>query len=201
MVVGMFAFLSGSLLWALQPINITYWAMAFPAMILSVVGADLVYMVVNLFVVESVGKADQSMVGGVLNTCIQIGSSLGLAFTAAISMSVETQQPGYDKLKGTDEEWKVIVPAYRAVFWFSVGATALGVVLACFAKVGRQGAEPKGHGLEGGCVSPSNSESSTQAGVSLSELSVHTSGENDVVNIRVNSGSKTDMEEKKAGEA
>src|SRR5690606_37832916 len=74
--------------------------------------------------------------------------------TAAISMSVETKQPNYKQWKGTDQERKLLVPAYRAVFWFSAGATILGFLLACCTRMGKQGAKPKGDGeLEMGTAS------------------------------------------------
>lgn len=126
LTVGMISFTGASLLWALQPMYFSYWKMAFPSLLLSVIGADLLYMVANLFVVHSAPESLQSTAGGVFNTVIQLSTSLALGANSALASGVT----------GDDHSKEGLLRGYRACYWFAVAATALGVVLAALMKIG-----------------------------------------------------------------
>ncbi|KAF3918744.1 hypothetical protein AA313_de0210233 [Arthrobotrys entomopaga] len=139
LIVGMIAFTGSSLLFALQPAHITYWAMSFPSLCLSVVGADLVYMVSNLFVTESVPNNLKSTAGAVFNTVISLANTIGLGAGAAVANSVANKGPN----PGESEE-DFLVRTFQSAYWFATGATILGTILCFFVKVGRQGHEKPG---------------------------------------------------------
>ncbi|KAK6525591.1 hypothetical protein TWF281_010647 [Arthrobotrys megalospora] len=136
LIVGMVSFTGSTLLFALQPANVSYWAMAFPSLCLSVIGADLVYMVSNLFVSESVPNNLKSTAGAVFNTVIALANTIGLGAGAAVANSVANR--GAHAGESAEE---FMVRTYQSAFWFATGAAAIGTILCLFVKVGRQGHE------------------------------------------------------------
>ncbi|KAK6537672.1 hypothetical protein TWF694_011846 [Orbilia ellipsospora] len=139
LIVGMIAFTGSSLLFALQPAHITYWAMSFPSLCLSVVGADLVYMVSNLFVTESVPNNLKSTAGAVFNTVITLANTIGLGAGAAVANSVANRGP-----RTGESEEDFLVRTFQSAFWLATGGTILGTFLCFFVKVGRQGHDKPG---------------------------------------------------------
>ncbi|KAK6346918.1 hypothetical protein TWF696_007018 [Orbilia brochopaga] len=136
LIVGMASFTGSALLFALQPAQITYWAMAFPSLCLSVVGADLVYMVSNLFVTESVPNNLKSTAGAVFNTVIALANTIGLGAGAAVANSVANKG-----LKIGESTEDFLVRSYQSAFWLATGVTAVGTIICFFIKIGRQGHE------------------------------------------------------------
>ncbi|KAK9462346.1 major facilitator superfamily domain-containing protein [Lipomyces oligophaga] len=126
MIVGNVAFVVSALLWALQPMHLIYWAMSFPAIVLSVVGADLSFNVANLHTLSSVPPESQSTAAGVFNTVMQLSAST-VAQTALEKSPHTGRQQTYD--------------SYKAAFWFGVGISACGAVASLFLKVGRTGSK------------------------------------------------------------
>ncbi|KAK9367177.1 major facilitator superfamily domain-containing protein [Lipomyces kononenkoae] len=133
MVIAMTAFLVSALLWALQPLSLTYWAMAFPAICLSVLGADLSFNVANMHILSAVPAELQSSASGILNTVKQIAVSVGLAASSTIVKTAADRSPN----EGTTK----LYDSYRAAFWFAVGISGLGLVCSLFLKVGTKGAK------------------------------------------------------------
>ncbi|KAF3942233.1 hypothetical protein ABW19_dt0201145 [Dactylella cylindrospora] len=138
LIIGMAAFTGSSLLFALQGVNTIYWAMSFPSLCLSVIGADLVYMVSNLYVTESVPNNLKSTAGAVFNTVIALANTIGLGAGAAVANSVSNKGPHPD-----ESHEQFLVRTYQSAYWFATGATALGTILCLFVKVGRQGHKKK----------------------------------------------------------
>ena len=127
--VGLTAFMVSSLLMALTPIHLTYWAMIFPSLVIVVVGADLSYPVINMYVMESVARDKQGLAGGLMNTVIQIAGVIGLGVSSSI----------YDAVVGDATEPEIIIKGYRAAYWLSVGVAGFGCILTLFVRVGTQG--------------------------------------------------------------
>ncbi|KAK4888454.1 hypothetical protein LTR28_002943, partial [Elasticomyces elasticus] len=74
-----------SLLFAIPiPPSTTYWAFGFPAMCLSVFGADTLYPSLMLLISHFLPREDQALGGALINAVGQIGRSLGLAIGTAI---------------------------------------------------------------------------------------------------------------------
>jgi len=113
--------------------------MAFPSFCLSVVGADLSYMVANLFVVHAVPDRLQSTAGGVFNTVSNLGGVLGLGASAAIVESILDKGPRL----GEDHD-HFQVRAWQGAYWFGTAATALGMGLTLFVHIGKQEGGKKG---------------------------------------------------------
>ncbi|KAF3124440.1 hypothetical protein TWF703_000429 [Orbilia oligospora] len=164
LIVGMVSFTGSTLLFALQPADVSYWAMAFPSLCLSVIGADLVYMVSNLFVSESVPNNLKSTAGAVFNTVIALANTIGLGAGAAVANSVANRGP-----RAGESAEDFTVRTYQSAFWFATAATAIATILCLFVKVGRQGHEKPGdiedstseNGVGGVVEAHQNNESGT----------------------------------------
>ncbi|KAJ6257080.1 hypothetical protein Dda_7965 [Drechslerella dactyloides] len=164
LIIGSASFTVSTLLFALQPANVTYWAMAFPSLCLSVVGADLVYMVTNVFVAESVPNKLKSTASAVFNTVIALASTIGLGAGTAVANSIANKGPGHGE---SSEDF--LLRTYQAAFWLATGATGVGTIVCFFTKIGRQGHDKKGDAEEGLASGPNTTGNQTTA-VSPGEL-------------------------------
>ncbi|KAI0130241.1 major facilitator superfamily domain-containing protein [Xylariales sp. AK1849] len=114
------------LLMALVDPALPYWAMAFPATLLSPIAADVVLVVANLAITNIFPSEYHGLAGGLTNTLAQLGISLGLNFTAILANTV-TFGSSYDD-KSSPEALEI---GYRASFWASFGIT-LSLLLIAF---------------------------------------------------------------------
>ncbi|KAI9797223.1 MAG: hypothetical protein M1835_001579 [Candelina submexicana] len=112
-----------SLLIALANTNWPYWYAAFPATLLSPIGADVLFTVSNLLITSVFPTRTHGLAGGVFNTLSQIGNSVGLAVTAIIASSVTKGE------FGNKETPEALMKGYRATFWacFAASVAMLGV--------------------------------------------------------------------------
>jgi predicted MFS family arabinose efflux permease len=118
------------------PPETTYWAWSFPAMVISVFGADTAWPCLILFTSHSLPQADQALGGALVNAMGQVGRAIGLAVATAIQTAVMARERGVS----VDEAGSVEVGdlasllGLRAAEWwnFAVGICALLVVLVSF---------------------------------------------------------------------
>ncbi|PPQ92095.1 hypothetical protein CVT25_008261 [Psilocybe cyanescens] len=100
----------------------TYWAYAFNATYLSVMGADFVFAAGTLYIAKVSLPHEQSVSGALFNTMIQLGTAVGITVSTVVFNSVNVK---------IDSNKNNISP-YRAAQWttfgFGVIATALGIV-------------------------------------------------------------------------
>lgn len=125
------------------PPGTTYWAFGFPAMCLSVLGADALFPALLLFMAQSLPKEDQALGGATINCVGQVGRAICLAICTAIQVAVqESKEPNSAAVTG---EGSIGNPAYlsglRGAMWFSFGTAIAGflVVAACFRGTGKVG--------------------------------------------------------------
>ncbi len=95
-----------------------YWAAAFPAISLNVVGPDVLYTVANLLISDRFPDDAQGLTGGVFNTVSQVGKSGGLALSAVIANTVSMKD-------SSTKDVERLASGYKAGFWFCL---ALNVV-------------------------------------------------------------------------
>lgn len=117
--------LAAAILQALNPQNLTYWAMTFPSLPLMIIGAEFSYLVCSLFVLESVKKAHLSVAAGLFTSLMSLGSAIGAAATSAIRQHVSGQQRN---IKG-----------FHAAFWLGVGMAGLAVLISLTVRVDKRG--------------------------------------------------------------
>ncbi|KAM7195531.1 Major facilitator superfamily domain containing protein [Rhypophila sp. PSN 637] len=126
-----------SLLFALPvPSNTTYWAIGFPAMVISVFGADTAWPCLILFTSHSLPQEDQALGGALVNAMGQVGRAIGLAVATAIQTGVMARERGVR----VEEAGPVLLwdhptlMGIRAANWWhcALGLAALSVVLIAF---------------------------------------------------------------------
>lgn len=117
------------------PPHTTYWAFGFPAMCLSVLGADALFPSLLLFIAQSLPKEDQALGGATINCVGQVGRAVGLAICTAVQVAVqESKESSSSAVTG---EGSVGNHAYlsglRGALWFNFGTAMAGfVVVALF---------------------------------------------------------------------
>jgi len=107
----------------------TYWAYGFPAMCLSVFGADTLYPSLMLFTSHSLPRENQALGGALINAVAQIARAIGLAIGTAIQVAVQAKrehllvtQAQTTKTEGN----KAYLEGLRAAEWFSFGMGVAG---------------------------------------------------------------------------
>lgn len=136
MLIATASFLGSALLWAFIPIDIIYWAIPFPAMILVVVGADIGYNVANMMTLTSVSKSMQSSAAGVFNTILQLSTAIGLAASSAVASGISST---FEKPLTKAQ----ILKSYHGAFYFAVGVAGCSVIACFFLRVGTYGNKPQ----------------------------------------------------------
>jgi len=114
--------------------SITYWALIFPSLIFSVLGQDLEFMVTNMYVMSSLPSEQQSVAAGLLNTATRLAATVGLGIQTSIYNSAGGSAEGAAALK---------YRPYQTAYWVSLVGSVLGLALAPFLTIGRQGGRKK----------------------------------------------------------
>ncbi|AEO55081.1 hypothetical protein MYCTH_2298499 [Thermothelomyces thermophilus ATCC 42464] len=136
------------------PPETTYWAWSFPAMMISVFGADTTWPCLVLFTSHSLPPQDQALGGALVNAMGQVGRAIGLAVATAIQTAVMSTERGVsvEEAGSVQVGDRASLLGLRAAEWwnFGLGISALAVVLVAF----------RGTGIVGkaGVAKPSDSE-------------------------------------------
>ncbi|KAK9780907.1 putative Major facilitator superfamily (MFS) profile domain-containing protein [Seiridium cardinale] len=117
------------------PPQTSYFAYGLFAMILSVIGADMTWPSLTLFVSKSVPQEDQALGGALINACGQTGRAIGLAITTAIQTAVLARERGVPvEESGGIEPWDAAsLYSLRVANWFNFSLAILGVAIVGFA--------------------------------------------------------------------
>jgi predicted MFS family arabinose efflux permease len=126
MIVGAVAHVVSCALYSATSRNISFWALFFPAQLFAVISQDLEFTVTNMYVMSSLPSEQQSVAGGLFNTVIRLGATVGIGIQTSIYNSAGGEE---------NNRWR----PYQATFWVSLvgGVLALGFVP--FLTIGRQG--------------------------------------------------------------
>lgn len=89
------------ILGAFQPLDLTYWAMSFPAKstypefglieVIGVIGADVSYFVASLFALTNVSESQQTIASGIVGTT---GAIWGSIYNAVCAALISSSSPG-----------------------------------------------------------------------------------------------------------
>jgi len=120
------------------PPSTIYWAFGFPAMVLSVFGADTMWPTLTLFASHSLPQADQALGAALINAVGQIGRSIGLAIATAVETAVIAHDMQVDvKEVGSTMKNAVGNPALlkglRSADWVGFAYAASAFMVAAFA--------------------------------------------------------------------
>lgn len=122
------------------PPDTNYFAFGLPAMVLSVIGADIAWPCLTLFTSKSLPKQDQAMGGALINASGQLGRAIGLAITTAIQTGVMAAKRGLPVQEtGGIVSWEpASLAGLRAGTWFnfSLGVSCMALVAISFRGTG-----------------------------------------------------------------
>lgn len=132
-------FATSAIIWETMSIHRNYWLGPFWAYIISVMGADLVYNVVNMVTLTSVDASLQSSALGIFNTLIQLSGTLGLGISSA---AVSARYEYY----GTELELEYperLFDSFKNAYWIAFGCAILALFICPFIKIGTLGNHKK----------------------------------------------------------
>ncbi|KIY03507.1 uncharacterized protein Z520_00198 [Fonsecaea multimorphosa CBS 102226] len=134
MIIGAVSAVIASALFSALYTSISFWAIAFPALLFSVLSQDLEFTVTNMYVMSSLPSEQQSVAGGLFNTATRLVATVGLGIQTSIYNTAggAAQGPGAVRYR-----------PYQATFWVSLGGAVLAVFLVPFLTIGRQGGRKK----------------------------------------------------------
>ncbi|KAF1735901.1 putative MFS-type transporter [Beauveria bassiana] len=127
MAVGVVAVIGASLLLATMPMQQTYWAQVFPAMLLCGCCPDFVYLAAQVIASNSVTRKHQGIASSLVGTLNLYGISLGLGFAGTIE--VEVAKKSKSPLLGAAATMESIMSGFKAALYFSAALAAVGLLL------------------------------------------------------------------------
>ncbi|KAK7981355.1 hypothetical protein PG988_003593 [Apiospora saccharicola] len=133
MGIGAACFTISFLLVAVQRSGASYWAFTFPAFVIVVFGTDFEFNVVNMYVVSSLPKSQQSIASSVFQTTIKLATVLGLGICAALFASV-SEKPASSGYYGHDP-----FEPYAALFWFATAVSFISLLIVPLLDIKTQG--------------------------------------------------------------
>lgn len=116
--IGVATVIMANILLATMPIQQTYWAQAFPSIIICSFCPDFVYVAAQLIASNSVGRRHQGVAGSLIGTLNLYGNSLGLGFAGTIESQIA---------KG--HEVRDLVEGYQAALYFGTAVAVAALVL------------------------------------------------------------------------
>ncbi|GAA5856953.1 hypothetical protein JCM9279_005028 [Rhodotorula babjevae] len=133
------------LLFAVQDYADPYWQWQFPAMILSVFGADFIFACGILYVSQVAGPGHQALAGSIFNMSTQIGTGIGLAISTVVQSrvtkkAVEDLGQVYDP-NGASTPLEAIHKGLNAAFYTCAGFAFLATIISvtCLYGIGKVG--------------------------------------------------------------
>lgn len=133
MVLSMTAFLTAGIIIAAVPVQQTYWAQTFVAIIILPWGMDMSFPAATIVLSRAMPRRHQGLAASLVNTFVNYSISIGLGFAGTVDSQVN--DGGKDVPRG-----------YRGAFYMGVGHSSLGVVVAlvfCFVERRRWKASEK----------------------------------------------------------
>ncbi|KAL2016188.1 hypothetical protein VTK56DRAFT_4077 [Thermocarpiscus australiensis] len=119
---GCLAMVTINVLLATIPANLTYWAMAFPAMFVSAFTIDLITTSAQIIASNTVPMKHQGVAGSLVGTLLSYGMSTGLGFAG--TAEVNTFENGTNLLKG-----------YHSAACLAVGMSGFALLLCFFIRI------------------------------------------------------------------
>ncbi|KAG9224436.1 hypothetical protein CCMSSC00406_0009478 [Pleurotus cornucopiae] len=115
----------GSVLFALADTRDKYWPYVFPGMIVGMLGLAAGYVACTAVVMGGARKGEEGVVGAVMYTAYQVGSTLGFAIVTSITEGVNS---------GRADDPISRFEGYAASFWSMVALPGVMIVIALFVR-------------------------------------------------------------------
>ncbi|KAL4943224.1 hypothetical protein BDV06DRAFT_221466 [Aspergillus oleicola] len=133
MALGATMYILANTLLAVQGPKASYWAFIFPSLVTNVLGLDLQFNVANMYVMQSLPSAQQSLAAGIFNMFIRLGTTIGLGISTAVYSSILAQEDV--KVEDERDEFR----PFRAAFYVSAALAVMACLFVPFLRIGRQG--------------------------------------------------------------
>ncbi|KAK0622500.1 major facilitator superfamily-domain-containing protein [Immersiella caudata] len=138
MLAAMFFFLLGSLLIAIAPLEQTYWANTFVAILLMPGAMNLSFPAATILLSSALPKEKQGIAASLVATVINYSISCGLGFAGSLHKNVLIHAAQAEGMDGPPPALSVSSPqlvairlaGLRAACWFAVALGALGMLVA-----------------------------------------------------------------------
>ncbi|KDQ13884.1 hypothetical protein BOTBODRAFT_133128 [Botryobasidium botryosum FD-172 SS1] len=125
LLAGQLLMSTAAILFALADSPEKYWSHVFPGMIVGMCGTAIGYVGANIAIMADAPPGEEGVVGAMMNTAFQLGATIGIAVSTAITLGVnkDVEYSGNpsDQFKG-----------YSASFWSVLGMNAIMIVNALF---------------------------------------------------------------------
>ncbi|KAF5568206.1 major facilitator superfamily transporter [Fusarium phyllophilum] len=129
MVLSMTAFCTAGIIFTTVPVDQTYWAQTFVAIIIFPWGMDMSFPAATIVLSRAMPQRHQGLAASLVNTFVNYSISIGLGFAGTVDSQLNNG--GKDVLRG-----------YRGAYYMGVGLSGMGVVIALiFCFVGRRRAK------------------------------------------------------------
>ncbi|QSZ29818.1 hypothetical protein DSL72_004336 [Monilinia vaccinii-corymbosi] len=115
MMLAMLGFLAGTILMATVPINQTYWAQTFVAVLVMPWGMDMSFPAATILLSNSMHEDHQGLAASLVNTVVNYSISIGLGIAGTVEVHVN--RGGEDVMRG-----------YRGAQYTGIGLATLGLV-------------------------------------------------------------------------
>lgn len=119
LIVGLMVYVAGLGLMAGIDTGSEYWPHVLAAIVLAVAGNSVTFVAANVVALAHARLDEQSLVGGLFNTGMQVGGGLGLAVMSAVAAGQ------IDACLSTE----ALMSGYQAAFWTATGIAALGLLV------------------------------------------------------------------------
>jgi MFS family permease len=113
---GALAATISSIILTTMPLQQTYWAQVFPAIILMALCPDFIYTAAQIIATNSVKRREERIAGSLISLLLLYSASLGLGFAG----TVESE---------TNEDGMAIVRGYRGALCLAIGLALAALVL------------------------------------------------------------------------
>ncbi|KAF4607679.1 hypothetical protein EYR40_000014 [Pleurotus pulmonarius] len=112
---------TGSVLFALAGSEERYWSFVFPGMVIGMLGLASAYVGCTTTVMGDARKGEEGVIGAVMYTAYQVGSTIGVAILTSITEGINARQPGdaTSQFRG-----------YAASFWSTLALSGVMFVIA-----------------------------------------------------------------------
>ena len=120
LVAGLSIYVVGIVLVALVDGESRYWLHIFGAVTVPVVGNSLTWVASSVTVLSDAADDEQSLVGGLFNTSLQVGGGLGLAVMSAVAATqIDAGATG-----------EGLLPGYQLALWTAAGVATIALLIA-----------------------------------------------------------------------
>lgn len=117
LAIGSLATVISLVLVATMPVQQTYWAQAFPSILLGALGPDFVFTASQIIASGTVKREQQGIAGSLIGTILSYGLATGLGFAGTVEYY-------------TNNHGKDLVQGYRNGLYLGIGMAGTAIILA-----------------------------------------------------------------------